>query len=254
RANEANRGGRDDQRRKVNRHLKRIRYGNRNSLLDHEGRRPADVSDAALQNAGWMFEVVLDYGEHDANDPKPGDQGVWHCRHDPFSDRRAGFEVRTYRLCQRVLMFHHFPEEQEVGRDCLVRSTDLVYRDIRNNVSDRTLGHPIASLIASISQSGYRRKAEGGYLRKSMPPLEFEYSQVEIQEDVREIDAASLENLPAELDGGAYRWVDLDGEGVSGILTEQAGVWFYKPNLGDGRFGPLQTVAHKPSLAALGGG
>ena len=34
-----------------------------------------------------------------------------------------------------------------------------------------------------------------------------------------------------------YQWVDLDGEGVSGILTEQAGAWFYKPNLGEGRFG-----------------
>jgi hypothetical protein len=44
--------------------------------------------------------------------------------------------------------------------------------------------------------------------------------------------------------------VDLDGEGVSGILTEQADGWFYKPNLGEGHFGPLQTVA-KPSLGTL---
>ena len=28
-----------------------------------------------------------------------------------------------------------------------------------------------------------------------------------------------------------YRWVDLDGEGLSGILTEQGGSWFYKANL-----------------------
>src|SRR5262249_22234627 len=51
-----------------------------------------------------------------------------------------------------------------------------------------------------------------------------------------------------------YQWVDLDGEGVSGILTEQADAWFYKPNLGGGRFGPLEKVALKPSLAALSSG
>ena len=39
----------------------------------------------------------------------------------------SGFEVRTYRLCQRVLMFHHFPGELGVGQNCLVRSTDFTY-------------------------------------------------------------------------------------------------------------------------------
>ena len=69
-----------------------------------------------------MFEVVFDYGEHDAANPKPDDSGKWFCRHDPFSQYRSGFEVRTYRLCQRILTFHHLPEISEVGRDCLVRS------------------------------------------------------------------------------------------------------------------------------------
>jgi hypothetical protein len=69
-----------------------------------------------------------------------------------------------------------------------------------------------------------------------------------------ELDAGSLENLPVGLDGTAYQWVDLDGEGVTGILTEQAGSWFYKPNLGEGRFGSLHQVAATPSLAVLGSG
>src|SRR5262249_32772992 len=69
------------------------------------------------------------------------------------------------------------------------------------------------------------------------------------------------------LDGSHYQWVDLDGEGLSGILTEQAGSWFYKRNLspvtiGDqngrdtitARFGPVELVAERPSLAALTGG
>src|SRR5215203_332736 len=65
-AHERNRGDHDDRRRKANRYLKRIRYGNRVPLLANVGRRPRFLSDAQIQNAEWMFEVVFDYGEHEA--------------------------------------------------------------------------------------------------------------------------------------------------------------------------------------------
>jgi RHS repeat-associated protein len=238
-AHEANRTAAS---RSANRYVKFIRYGNRVSRLVAPD----------LAQADWIFEVVFDYGEHDAAAPKPGDAGPWLYRHDPFSSYRAGFEVRTYRLCQRVLMFHHFAVEPDVGVDCLVRSTDFAYRSVRSNPADLKQGDPVASFIASMTQTGYRRTANG-YLSRSMPPLEFTYSDVEIQEDVQELDADSVANLPAGLSGG-YQWVDLDGEGVSGVLTEQAGGWFYKPGLGAGRFGAIEMVAAKPSLAALAGG
>ena len=198
-----------------------------------------------LKTNQWMFEVVFDYGEHDPQDPRPGDQGPWTCRHDPFSTYRAGFEVRTNRLCRRVLMFHHFPGEADVGDDCLVRSLDMAYKSSRGEADDVTRGNPIASLITSITQTGYRRNHAGGdpYVVRSLPPLEFEYSEAIINEDVQEVDAESLENLPSGVDGSSYQWVDLDGEGVSGILSEQAGAWYYKPSLGEGRFGPVQAVA-----------
>lgn len=40
---------------------------------------------------------------------------------------RPGFEVRTYRLCQRVLMFHHFEGEANVGQ--------IVWFDQRTSLS-----------------------------------------------------------------------------------------------------------------------
>jgi hypothetical protein len=84
--------------RSANRYVKRVRYGNREPR-----------SHAGLPDAGWMFEVVFDYGEHEPDNPSPRPTRPWRCREDPFSSYRAGFEVRTYRLCERVLMFHHFP-------------------------------------------------------------------------------------------------------------------------------------------------
>ncbi|ABW12042.1 hypothetical protein Franean1_2612 [Parafrankia sp. EAN1pec] len=56
--------------------------------------------------ADWLFEVVVDYGDHDAETPTPAPDRPWPCRDDPFSSYRSGFEVRIYRLCRRVLMFH----------------------------------------------------------------------------------------------------------------------------------------------------
>jgi hypothetical protein len=69
-ANERNRGSRADPRRAANRYLKRIRYGNRTSLLD-AGHRPPFLSAAKIATAGWMFEAVFDYGEHGYEQPKP---------------------------------------------------------------------------------------------------------------------------------------------------------------------------------------
>ncbi len=99
-AHERNRGARD---RTANRYVDRIRYGNAKTLLDHATlRRPLLLSQEMIDATRWLFEVVFDYG-----DPTPGDPeavGLWTARPDPFSGYRAGFEVRTYRLCRRVLL------------------------------------------------------------------------------------------------------------------------------------------------------
>ena len=116
-----------------------------------------------------------------------------------------------------------------------------------------------------MTQTGYRRN-DGGYDKRSLPPIEFEYAEPIVQDAVEEVDPESLENLPVGLDGSAYRWADLHGEGIPGILTEQSGAWFYKRNVSpvpetrpDGReqvkaqFAPLETVALKPNVVLSGG-
>jgi len=260
-----NRGDRDESRRGASRYLKHIRYGNRHSLLDDRGRRPtflADLPAAQRDNPDWMFQVVFDYGEHDDLAPTPGDAGDWDYRADAFSTYLAGFEVRTTRLCRRVLMFHHFPGETGVGADGLVRSTDFTYSPEFDPTAVR---NPVYTFLCAVTQTGYRR-GNGGYDRRSLPPVAFEYSEPLVQDVVEEVDPQSLENLPIGLDGSLYRWADLHGEGIPGVLTEQAGAWLYKRNLSpiperlpDGReqvkarFAPLEAVALKPNLA-LGSG
>lgn len=128
---------RDDDSRSANRYLKRIKYGNKTPRQPNE-----DLS----QRTDWLFEVVLDYGEHysenDQGQPTSvvlnDDQRLWLTRQDPFSAYRATFEVRTYRLCRRVLMFHHFPDELGTP-DYFVRSTDLTTRKVLSHPSSRPL-------------------------------------------------------------------------------------------------------------------
>ncbi|MEQ9238013.1 SpvB/TcaC N-terminal domain-containing protein [Coleofasciculus sp. E2-BRE-01] len=238
----------------VNRYLKCIQYGNLTP------RQPDE--DLSLRR-DWLFEVVFDYGDHDPVTPTPDDSGVWSVRHDPFSSYRAGFERRTYRRCQRVLVFHHFPDEAEVGDNCWVRSTDFTYSDEENPTDTSNL---IYSFLVSVTQTGYKRNPEGGYRSKSLPPLEFTYSKPQIDETVREVDPVSLENLPIGLNGTGYQWVDLDGEGVSGILTEQGEGWFYKRNLSpinsvqdnggdrvEARFAAVERVRSKPAAGLASG-
>jgi Salmonella virulence plasmid 65kDa B protein/Insecticide toxin TcdB middle/N-terminal region len=260
--------------RSANRYLKRVRYGNTVSRL----------LESDLSKTDWLFEVVFDYDEDHyedvALDPhQPASEqhrfvraselpgGTWRVRPDPFSLYRSGFEVRTYRRCRRVLMFHRF---HELGDEpCLVRATGFDYLDLdyANPVSiDAELSHDgstrFASFIGSVTQSGFVRDENAAiakhngvdyvtYLVKSFPPVEFGYSKAVIHDAVQEPDPASLENLPVGVDGTRYQWVDLDGEGIAGVLTEQSGAWYYKSSLGSGEFGSTQTVANRPSLANL---
>jgi RHS repeat-associated protein len=252
---QAHERNRSVQSRSVQLYIKNIFYGN------HKPYFP-DLNVPESLPSDWYFQLVLDYGEHDLANPVPQETGLWDARPDPFSTYRPTFEVRTYRLCRRVLMFHHFAEES-IGANTLVRSTDLSHSDPHTAGTAK----PFYSFLLSATQTGYTRNSTGGYLSSSLPALEFDYSEAEVDETVREVDPESLENLPYGIDGRKYRWVDLDGEGVSGILTEQGGSWFYKPNTSpsnqqtvDGeqltlpRFGGTEVVDRQPAWATLESG
>lgn len=220
--------------RTANRYVKRIRYGNHRPYLPNLD----PIADWPLLplDDQWHFELVFDYGEHDIENPVPQDSVQWHARSDPFSSYRSGFEVRTHRLCRRVLMFHHFPDEPGVGANCLVRSTDLTYAHEHARTGDEV---PAYAQVTAISQRGFQRNG-AGYRSRALPPLEFGYTKAIIRGDYGELSTDSLDGLPAGIDDAVYRCIDLDGEGLPGILTEQAHGWLYKRNIS-----PLNDVVDK---------
>ncbi|MDN3689781.1 SpvB/TcaC N-terminal domain-containing protein [Cyclobacterium jeungdonense] len=239
----------------TNRYLKRVRYGNAQPYTPDPA-LPYDPSDPADETC--YYELVLDYGEHHATNPLPMEADLWPVREDPFSSYRSGFEIRTYRLCRRVLMFHHFPDETNqdgtaFGNDYLVRSLTLDYKPSSINDS----GQAEVNYLAEITGSGYVRKGDASYSKKSLPPLSMDYQHLHWDTEMRQVTQTEIENLPIGLENN-YQWVDLYGEGINGLLTEQGSGWYYKSNLGDTddsgnvSFGSTQPVLPKPSFTGLG--
>ena len=238
------------------RYLKTIRYGNAAPYYPD-----ADAVPALPMPGQWLFHVAFDYGEHDSDVPQVEGGGTWTARSDPFSSYRAGFEIRNHRLCQRVLMFHQF---DELGATpCLVCSTDFSYRP-----------DPALTVLESVRHTAVRRNpddqsyqiedADGGILSpRSLPPLSFTYSEAVIDATLHTLAPDAQSNLPEGVDDARYRWLDLDSEGLPGVLAEQADGWFYQRNISNlpddqgtvrARFEPLQPVASRPATARLAEG
>lgn len=230
------------------RYLKRIQYGNR------VPNRDLASWEATNWPNEWMFELVFDYGDHRCESPATQPDQQWPVRKDPFSQASAGFEVRSYRLCRRILMFHHFPEQIEASEN-LVASTDLDYEESPHGTMLKTItacGYSIKH-SSRLSSSGPERDEEGRlrYGKESLPPWSFQYSQLPdlTQTEAMAANVATLAQIP-NTGSVLAEWLDLDGEGIPGLLTRlRDGTLFYQRNNGSS-FAPPHVLPVRPSLTA----
>lgn len=215
----------------TNTYLSKILYGNTTPYAGFNSPYPSE--------GDYVFSTVFDYGEYQSDAPFTLNH-EWDFREDAFSDYRAGFEIRTTRLCKRVLLFHHFRGANEY--DGLVRSLDLEYD---------TGAEEDFTFLKSVTTKGFIKDG-AGYSMKAMPPMEFEYQAHDWNDEVKTVQPSELVHAPYGFDDQLYQFTDLFNEGLNGILTEQANGWYYKPNLGDGQFGNARLVSPKPSYVGLG--
>ncbi len=207
----------------------KIVYGNTKPL----------VPDAAIPGTNkWLFELVFDYGQlkHRPYTSTQAEAGSsWDCRPDPYSVYTAGFEIRTYRLCKRILMYHHF-DELSVSTSL----TGIFECDFHEAETGTTL--------EKISYTGVRRDLTSGtYSEKNLPSLTFNYTQPQLGQFFKGITKETNENLPQGFNHKHTKMVDLFGEGISGILTESSNNWYFKQNLGNGEFSKQEIVISKPT-------
>lgn len=209
-------------------YLKRILYGNA---------RPQFPDDLPADQV-WHYEVVFDYGDQN-REVLPFHQlstETWPSRPDPYSSCIAGFEQRTYRLCQRILMFHHFEE--------LGFGPTLV-----GNLKMKHAPHSAGTTLTEVSYMRYKRFEGNSYQHKTIPPLTFTYSTAEVERNFNTTPVQSNANVPMGVNNLNYKWIDLYGEGLPGILFEGTDAWYFKPNLGEGKLGPQERVLEKPNMS-----
>jgi RHS repeat-associated protein len=223
-------------------YLKRVLYGIKQPywLLYPEVN---DVLEKPFGEDDFYFQTVLDYGEHVELEPTAAETATWEVRPDPFSSYRAGFEIRTYRRCKRVLLFHQFEQELPTKSEPISA--------ISFDYDNQTEGF---SFLTKITRSGNKRDQNGILQSKSLPSMDFEYQSHAWNTEIKTLDSQSLQNLPGGIDGKLYQWLDLYSEGLSGVLTEQAGGLYYKQNLGGAVFAAAKLIAPSPSLHGFAGG
>ncbi|WP_145931778.1 SpvB/TcaC N-terminal domain-containing protein [Yersinia bercovieri] len=217
------------------RYLHQVQYGNREVF-----QQLYILSTYQPNDSNWLFTLVFDYGErlNNLSDvPALKSEGQWPCRQDPFSRYEYGFEVRTRRLCQQVLMFHNVQAlagRSKIGRAELVARLRLSY-----------LATPYATQLISCQQVAHEK--DGTAL--TLPPLEFDYQQFQAETET------SWQAMP-EWDkfNPYYQLVDLNGEGLPGMLNQEDDRWCYHPPMRQPdsengvSFGHAQILPTIPSL------
>ncbi|MDT4331860.1 SpvB/TcaC N-terminal domain-containing protein [Methylomonas sp. MED-D] len=160
---------------------------------------------------------------------------VYADRPDPFSDYRAGFEVRTTRRCVRIEIYTQADQER------LTRNYHLDYLD---QLGDADLPANGASLLARIRVEG-----RDGQATEFLPPLTFDYSR--FQPKAQTFFAVRGPLPAASLAHPEYELADLFGNGLPDIV-QLNGTARYWRNLGDGRFAEPRPMADAPAGLNLG--
>ena len=157
-------------------------------------------------------------------------------RPDPFSDHRAGFEVRTRRRCTGIEVRTH------ADRARLVRVYRLVYLDQRGLPLEQ-LPPNGTSLLSQVLVEG-----RDDQRRESLPPLEFDYTPFEPTR--RRYQPFTGPGPERSLGHPEYELVDLFGRGLPDVVELADGVRYWR-NLGGGRFDLGRTMETAPAGVRL---
>jgi RHS repeat-associated protein len=166
-------------------------------------------------------------------------------RPDPFTDHRAGFEIRTRLRCRRVEVRTH-PDEGDV----LCRTYALDYLDEMVAAGERPAaelppnGVSLLSRIRTVGHDGDRSEA--------LPPLDLSYTGFESERRrFQALEAVGNTLPPVSLAADDLDMVSLFGNGLPDIVQMNGSVRFWR-NLGGGRFDRPQEMAEVPAGIRLG--
>jgi RHS repeat-associated protein len=206
-------------------------FGNR---IEYAYERDATAVDGPHRwDQVYLSEIrYVDYGD-DPEQPKflVSIRFVYEVRPDPFSDYRAGFEIRTIRRCARIEVY------TQAADPILTRTYRLTYLD---QIPDARLAANGVSLLARVQVIG-----QDGLKTEALPPLDFGYS--EFQPNRRNLIQVAGEAFPpASLAHRDFELVDVTGNGLPDLVEVGDGARFW-PNAGAGSFDLPREMALAPA-------
>ncbi|WP_431993865.1 SpvB/TcaC N-terminal domain-containing protein [Streptomyces albogriseolus] len=180
------------------------------------------------------YPVSIHYGNHTVAEGRETFafevRFEYRTRRDTFSSYRAGFEVRTTRLCDALVGYHRFAE---LGPEPVVVGAMRFQYD----------ESPGGALLRSVRRVGSRRDGVGQVDELVLPATRMRYTPYEpAAASFRRLDVA-FPGVPGA-DGCAL--VDLYGDGLAGVLHPRGEVWLYSPPLGAYRYGPPEPLPSAP--------
>jgi RHS repeat-associated protein len=214
-------------------------FGN---TIEYEYER--DAGDTADHHWDQLYLKRIRYADF----AQPGDGGridflasvtfVYDGRPDPFSDHRAGFELRTRRRCTRIEIRTH------ADRERLVRVCRLIYLDQRGLPIEQTPSNG-TSLLSQVQVEGC-----DGDLRESLPPLEFGYTAFEPTERRYQPLGAGGSRPDRSLGHPDVELIDLFANGLPTIVEVNEQVRYWR-NRGEGGFDLVRTMQTAPGSVRL---
>jgi len=211
-------------------------FGNR---ITYEYER--DLGEDGPHHWDQLYLTRIQYADHGDRDNPEFIVSVnfeYENRPDLFSSYRSGFEIRTRRRCQRIVIQTH------AGETRLVRTYQLTYLDQRDDLADLNQRLPLNgfSLLNQV-------RVIGNDTQERLPVLAFDYSRFEPKGRTfspvqgRDLPARSLASPDLEL-------ADLFGNGLPDILQMNGTVRYWR-NLGNGKFDLPREMREAPAGVTL---
>jgi RHS repeat-associated protein len=160
-------------------------------------------------------------------------------RPDPFSDCRAGFELRTRERCTRIEVRTH------AGQDRLQRSYEFEYLDARVAAGELPAGELPPNGLSLLSR--VRIVGHDGDRTEALAPLEFGYTKfTPQQQNFQPLEASDGAMPPVSLANEDFEMVSLFGNGLPDLIQLNGVARFWR-NLGGGQYDAAAPISEIPS-------
>lgn len=181
----------------------------------------------------FAYKGQLLYADFDPSQPVAIDGTNWALRDDPFSGFKSGFEIRNYRLCYGVAVYHQVPE--------FFNAAPALSKVLYLNYNQSDIGQYAGmSFLEKATVYSYRQDVETGtYDFKWLPPAVLQYQTCALDKgNYKRLKLAGDSQLPGYLWSGQFTALDLYSEGLPGFLLSNDQSTLYWEPLGNGQYKP----------------